>query len=96
MSIDVERSHTNRALDFAEKQHEMLEKIMEIINSPAFTETPKPDSVSTPIQEFRLSVVPIIEGFEDLLKACSETKYKAWKVKKEADEPHLYVVNRPK
>jgi hypothetical protein len=89
MSIEVERSHTNRALDFAEKQHELLIKINSIINSKDFKDIPKPDSVSTPIQEFRISVKPTIDGFEGLLKACSEPKYVEWKAKqnKNSDPP---------
>lgn len=89
MSVEVERSHTNRALDFAEKQHELLRKINQIINLKEFNELLKPDSVSTPIQEFRLNVKPIIEGFGDMLQECSETKHKAWKAK---NEPALAFV----
>ena len=89
---EVDISRTNRALDFAEKQHELLKKINGIINSKDFVDIPKPDLVSTPIQEFRSSVKPIIDEFEGLLKACSEPKYRAWKAKKNknSEPPFLF------
>jgi len=81
MSIEVEKSRTNKALDFTQKQHELLKKISKIINSKDFVELSKPDSVSTPIQELRTSTKQILGEFEGVLKTCSESKYKAWKAK---------------
>ena len=93
LSIEVKRSHTNIALAFAEKQHELLEKINLVVNLKEFIDIPKPDSVSTPIQEFRSSVKPIIDEFEDMLKECSRTKYSAWKAKNEDKDKGAILVS---
>jgi hypothetical protein len=82
MSLDVERANKRRALDFAEKQQELLMKINHIINTEDFKNMPKPDSVSTPIQELRSSLKPILKEFENMLRSIgSEERYKAWKAK---------------